>query len=932
MRPLKLTMSAFGPYADKTVIDMENLGTGGLYLISGDTGAGKTTIFDAITYALYGQPSGDYRKNTMFRSKYADSGTPTYVEMDFEYKLKKYTVKRNPEYVRPKKRGEGTAVESAGAELYFYDGTPPITKANEVDKKIIEIIGLDRVQFSSVAMLAQGDFYKLLFADTQKREEIFRKIFNTFVYSKIQERLKCDCSDEEEKYKQSEKSILQYIDGIKCLNDDDSETFNTLKDNALYNMDAASEFIESQIENCNNRLEETKIKISEIDEKISLTDLQIGKTQIHEKMQKDLYESEQAMEKNREMYNTLCANAENIKEKEDKIKKLISKITLCTEYLPQYERLNTLQNDYGKCIDDIKENEESLNAAVLKKERLAKSLLEYKNEYENIKSSDVEAEKSRVKINFVQSEYEKVCGIKNAVEETAKAEKDCEKKKKTYIDSRNEYEQAVKNYSNIEKMFFDGQAGIIAETLKNGEKCPVCGSLSHPEPAQLCDNIPDRAKVDKAKADAESARIKADGASKELSVQNGKITALKQNTAAMLKDMPKYFSGEKIDSDNFDTKILSAAAESVKHSIFRVLSGEKKHFNDLTELLQRKTALENYIEGSKQQIDKCEKDISAINEVKAGLYAKSEQLERVICDIKKNLEYDNLHLAQDNILNMKNKKKSLELETETYRRQFADIEKEYEALNAACEKYKNILKSAPQTDLVKLKTERAEYENKKGELTELYTALCANIDNNRQCFEKIKLKYKQYLDLQKKYMQINELYKAVSGNLDGREKITFETYIQAVYFDRIINAANLRLYTMTGGKYRLMRRKEAYNMRSKTGLELDVTDYTNNTVRSVKTLSGGEAFMAALSLALGLSDEIQKSSGNVKIDAMFVDEGFGALDSESLRLAVNTLIALSQNSDRLIGIISHVDALKRRIDRQINVKRLASGASTVDII
>ena len=234
--------------------------------------------------------------------------------------------------------------------------------------------------------------------------------------------------------------------------------------------------------------------------------------------------------------------------------------------------------------------------------------------------------------------------------------------------------------------------------------------------------------------------------------------------------------------------------------------------------------------------------------------------------------------------------------------------------------------------MVKLKTERAEYENKKGELTELYTALCANIDNNRQCFEKIKLKYKQYLDLQKKYMQINELYKAVSGNLDGREKITFETYIQAVYFDRIVNAANLRLYTMTGGKYRLMRRKEAYNMRSKTGLELDVTDYTNNTVRSVKTLSGGEAFMAALSLALGLSDEIQKSSGNVKIDAMFVDEGFGALDSESLRLAVNTLIALSQNSDRLIGIISHVDALKRRIDRQINVKRLASGASTVDII
>lgn len=599
MRPLNLTMSAFGPYAGRTTVDFSVLGTSGLYLITGDTGAGKTTIFDAITYALYGEASGESRESSMLRSKYAAPETPTFVELTFLNGGKTYTVRRNPEYTRPKTRGTGTTVQKADAELTMPDGRI-ITKARDVTAAMTDIVGVDREQFARIAMIAQGEFRKLLLAQTDERKAIFRQIFHTGQYQALQNRLKEEAAALDRQCGELEAGLRQAAGSIRC---DAPETLPDALDTdaLLAALDTLLHADEAALTQAQAEHAETETQREQV-----LSDL--GKAEALEAARGKLAEAESAWTEAQAEMKAAQAALDTATASQPEIQSRRQGITRLEDALRRYEQLDTLR-------------------------------------------AQAEAERKRL------------------------AQK---------------------------------------------------------------------------RSDLDAARARTDAAAKALETARGK------------------------------------------------LSGQPK------------------------------------------LAVRAEQLQRQI---------------------------------------------------STCD---------------------------------------ARLEQNRAARTAIDTRRQQHAAVRARWQWVHALAATANGAVPGKEKIMLETYIQTAYFDRILGRANTRLLIMSGGQYELRRCARAGDNRSQTGLELEVIDHYNGTARSVKTLSGGETFAASLSLALGLSDEVQATAGGVQLEAMFVDEGFGSLDSEALQQALAALVGVSGGS-RIVGIISHVAELKDRIDRQIIVTKDRSGGSRVQV-
>lgn len=919
MRPLVLKMSAFGPYAGETVIPLQDLGNKGLYLITGDTGAGKTTIFDAICYALFGEASGESRETSMFRSKYAKPETQTFVDLTFLHNEKEYRVVRNPEYERPAKRGEGFTKQTADANLYMPDGTV-ITKVKNVTDAIEELLGIDRDQFSQIVMIAQGDFKKLLLADTKERQDIFRELFKTGYYQKLQYTLEAKRKEVYGVCEDGKKSVNQYIQGIAAdENDVLSHEVDLAKKGQLTTVDII-ELIEKILDQDDAQKIKSDVELSSINKELETINGSLGAAETVEKAKFALKSAKERLQKeipNEEEKKAFFAKAKEELKKADEYANQIAKINAEMEKYDAIEKAKAEAEKVDKAIAEINQALLDKEAA---KEAFESKLKAMKKELESMQDVSATIAQLNHNLETASKNVETYEELASAYQDFVKACEGLKKVQKQYADDNAEFTRLQHIYEGKEQAFRDGQAGILASTLVDGEMCPVCGSTNHPKKASMSSDIPSEKDLEAAKKEAEAARNQANASSME---------AGKKKTACDLKESDIKEKAKKVleldDIENIQTvlKEKKTIAESqVKEYTDGIAAARKAE--------KQKKELEEQIPKSEEIIKQADQEIVSLKEQLSGVKTKKDENAKRMEELQKNLLYADRKSAEK-------EKQDLEANSEMLKKNYEKADTELKAvsqlvvaLKSEMESNKKTIESTKEIDIDSTKMKKAEYTTKQAECIEKLKRVEFRIDTNRSVLSNIKKQSEKIAEMEKNLQWITALADTANGKLRGKEKIMLETYIQTTYFDRIINRANLRFMKMSGGQYELKRQSEAANSRSQSGLELGVIDHYNGTERSVKTLSGGESFMASLSLALGLSDEVQSSAGGIKVDTMFVDEGFGSLDSDSLDQAYRALASLTEGN-RLVGIISHVAELKNKIDSQVIVKKEKSGGSFVSI-
>lgn len=919
MRPLELKMSAFGPYAGEEVINFDALGEQGLYLVTGDTGAGKTTVFDAITYALYGEPSGDTRKAEMLRSKYAQSSVPTFVELTFLCRGKKYVVRRNPEYIRPKTRGEGVTKEKAEAS-FQEEGGKLITKVSEVTKAVTEVLGIDRNQFTRIAMIAQGEFQKLLLASTEERIKIFRKIFNTAPYEKLQTAIRNDYLKLYREWQDTEKSILQTKEGILSIGEETEEKAKKAREGQLLEEETLALLTEllEEGKSRQDRVEKEKEETKQAYDKCILL-LQRGKEQEVRKQELkeketnyQLLEKELAEAKERVL---LC------KEKEKQGEELTEKIAFWRQQLPNYDELEridqslkkeeALEMEAAKKKEETEENVKALQTMTLQKKEELKSLSEVALLLSKEREKEHECKEKLQNLNEMM-QLSKECEL--ALETLQQA-------KEKYLLCQKKEEAATGIYRKMERAFLDEQAGVLANYLKEGEPCPVCGAVSHPSPAKLSDDAPSEAELKKAKQEMEKAGKAYNEAFSEAAALKAKTEELQKQKASQLK---KYFGSDKAENEK---ELLAREDQKVKEQLALLTSA----IATLEKQEERRRLLEAEIPKSEEKERKAGEDLQNIVQQLSATVATKEALLQQRTGLRQKLSYDSKKEVEQLLLALEEEKKALEEEKRKAEETYSVKKEAFATLQGAITNLKNLLSEETEVDLGKEEETKVLLEAKQKQAEQELRRIHYSLEQNKKVLEQLKKKGEIYESQRKTLTWLGALNDTAGGRYNDKGKVMLETYVQMRYFERILVQANKRFLIMSGGQYELIRQTESDDLRMQSGLDLNVIDHYNGSVRSVKTLSGGEAFKASLALALGLSDEIQASSGGVRLDTMFVDEGFGSLDEESLQQAIRVLSELSEGK-RLVGIISHVGELKNRIDKQLVVTKTKQGFSKVKVV
>ena len=928
MRPLLLKMSAFGPYAGNTVIEFDKLGDKGLYLICGDTGAGKTTIFDAICYALFGEASGRLRDASMLRSKYADDLTPTEVELLFLHNDKEYRIVRNPEYYRPSKRGGGLTKQPQDACLYMPDGNV-ISKAKDVNKAVEELLSLNCDQFFQISMIAQGSFRELLISDTNTRQKIFRELFKTGFYLTLQDKLSEARKEISDSVSDSKKSIEQYVRDI-MVDEDDVLLIDV--ENAKAGLMLTEDVIElivslinkdETIANDNeNKLKAVNGELERVNSSIAIIENAINSKEMLDITLKE-YEEKKPMEE--------AANAEFEKAKIELAKKdgIVKELSTIEAEIKKNEDIKKTEALVNRLSADENNKTEKLSLLSDEKEQKAGVLSELKSELDGLKNVGVSIEEYKNKLEKLDESINELNELKKEHKKFIRGQQELEELTDKYIEDNNEFKRLRDIYEEMEQAFRDGQAGILAATLTDGEKCPVCGSLAHPDKAKLTDEIPSEEKLNEAKDNASKARDKANEASSFLRSRRTFVELIKEQ---LINNAVELFSDSDIDEDkdlfisNLESNIESRKFEitTLRNDINDKLNNEKRRET------RKKEIEDNLISEYEKKLKLIDEDIASLNIEIAGINASINENKLKAKEIKESLIFSDMSDAEIRRNELTYTLNSIQQLYDIKEQERNQIHDEVTKLTSKIESLKKSLEGIEITDVTDKKAKKTELEYKRNDLTKKIQEERTRIRINNNVLENIKDKAESLKETEKNLSYITSLSKTANGELSGKEKIKLETYIQTTYFDRIIRRANLRFMEMSSGQYELKRQRVASDIRGQSGLDLVVIDHYNGTERSVRTLSGGESFMASLSLALGLSEEVQSSSGGVSVDTLFVDEGFGTLDSDSLDLAYKALTNVTEGN-RLVGIISHVAELRNKIDNQIIVKKEKSGGSVATV-
>ena len=932
MRPLRLTLSAFGPYAAQTTLDLEKLGKGGLYLITGDTGAGKTTLFDAITYALYDHSSSGIREGSMLRCKYADDKTPTFVELEFEVHGVRYTVRRNPEYQRPKARGEGMTTEKADATLTYPDTRPPVTKAKDVTAAVQEIIGLDYNQFSQIVLIAQGQFTKLLNASTEERSRIFRKLFRTQRYAQLQERLQAEAAALNQQRAAQNAKLDSLLGGLQFSPDDpDAEALRalcaqTVPETALALLGALTARQAAALEEADTALQTTEAQLDTVQQ-------QLGAAAQAQQLAQQLTARQAELAAAKPALDAARAEADRHAGDATQLDALTAQVTQAQSALAAYDALDALCHQQTEARDTAR-----LAAAQAQKRRTQlDSLNTTLSATETALAALADAD---TRLLALQNRSAQLAQRGEALAKLEQRLAECQRQAKTAHTAQESYrtaaaaqDEARALQNTLERAFLDAQAGLLAENLVEGTPCPVCGSTHHPARALLPHTAPTQAQVEAARQSAAAADRQAQTASaaaqSALAAANEAKASLRRDAETLLPERFTTPEGTVPLTFALMTNVLAEERAALQTEQAACAARCRQADADC----RRKAQLEADRQAKTRQRPALEQAAAEADRSAAAQNASADALEGQIAQRRAALPYPQRADAQAALDKLEADRRALRTGMETAQRKLKQAEQSVAAAEAAVEaltaQQTAAQKELPACSAEELTARQATLTAARETLRSREKQLSAQLLPNRKTAAQYRAAAEARQALESRWQWVSALAATAGGTLTSKQKIKLEAYIQMNYLDRILRYANTRLMQMTAGQYEL-ERIGAENQRSQSGLDLGVIDHYNGTRRSVKTLSGGESFKASLALALGLSDEVQSSAGGIRLDTLFLDEGFGSLDEESLELAIRVLSGLTEG-DRLVGIISHVGALKDRIDRQVVVHKARTGGSAIEL-
>lgn len=1009
MRPIRLEMNAFGSYAEKTVIDFSKMNHG-LFLITGDTGAGKTTIFDAITYALYGQTSGGKRDGNMMRSHYADEESETYVELEFCYQNEKYKIRRNPEYLRLGKRkyadGSNRYVkETAKVELFLSDGTVFAGKKKETDAKIVEIMGVDAEQFTQISMIAQGDFLKLLYAESKERRKIFSRIFHTKYYFLVQERLKKQAAElyynlqngiEDTKKEMNRVELPDNIEIVtkwKALCKQEWPSFEETKEH----LESIIQYFREQERYVSDKHEKEQKHLEMLNEAIQKATVinqmfealvQAERTALRLEEQREIFDGKRLLVKKIQQAEKLLPEIENVKAAEELAEKSLAALKIIESRKNQLEgQIILKEKEWKKALEELEEKEPvlleeiaKLRATLDQYEYVEKLLQEIDTKGTRLKKMENEIEKCQKQQKEILEQQKKIKWsiliyhldkLKEAIDQCIANQKKTEELRRLYQEASYEYERKYAS-------FLDEQAGILALKLQEDEPCPVCGSTVHPRKAQISDENVSQQDVENAKKlrnQYENARDKqvevyqkalnrqaqclGDFKEKLSEYTNVKLEEKENDygrNGIVYKKIAAYFveidfaAKYKEETSEEHLRVLYAREQEEmkkEEELKNAIQKEAEQYSSLcTEHKARSESL--YFQTKKEAMEKIEELETDLLSMKKKASLLQNKYQEIVMELERLSgqkvqeevlleEHKARKVAEESRLSISLGKQGVSLgelnlllkkrnSLSVFEREISEYEKKVQENAGSLKELRKQTEGSSYTEIQGLLDEKSQLVRNLNLIQENKLLLFSAQKKNQEIEECLKVNYQKREVLQKKYEMISNLSRTANGNLSGTVKMDFETYIQRQYFKKIIHAANRRLVKMTNGEF-ILQCRDVKNLsnQGQAGLDLDVYHMLTDSARDVKTLSGGEAFMASLSMALGLSDIVQNAAGGIRLDTMFVDEGFGSLDDMAREQAIKVLSELAGN-ERLVGIISHVNELKEQIETKIIVTRTEKGS------
>lgn len=875
MKPIQLVLSAFGPYVERTVIDFSALGEEGLFLIAGDTGAGKTTIFDAISFALYGEASGgkEKRKSKSFHSDYVSDQTETYVELTFRHRGETWWIRRNLEYQRPaKKKKDGmetTTRQAADAQMRNEDTGEEILRMDDVNRRVRELLGLTQDQFTQTVMIAQGDFLKILTASSDDRKKLFRDLFHTNLYVDLQSRLQEKnraCADEQ-------KALEQVILSAEGKIDPEAEFAEReillSYCGQIQHTDALCALLARLIEQEKAAQEQARAQKKEAADQIGAL---IAAVTEGERVNRDFAD----WESKRARLAALTAGQ--------------GEIDAQRAALAAARRAQQLETDEAlmrRTRRDMDAQRAALSEAQAALEQAEKALPEAET-----RMKEAESRGGEIHALLAQAKQMEDCLPVLGEVERLKAALDTQKRELQRLTEDSSRAQAA--YTAAQNSYYLSQAGLLARELKAGQPCPVCGSTAHPCPAQITPETVTRQALEQAAKRRETAE----------KAQSDAATRLAANQAA-LDEREDRLRALKIGADETQQRLAARidAAHQAAADRQREIDAARSAYQALD---KRKTAAQSAVDAAQKQLAALEKDLRAQTE--------AFEQKRAAHGFEDEASY---RLA-----------KRTNAEIERLDREIRNYDEQKRTLAAQTHELEDKLSGRQRTDLAALQNRRAAALDRQAKAENAEKAMVRKLTLHESAEREIRQANAAIQKKRGKWQIIQELYTCCAGIAAGnpRAKLTFEAYVQQYYFRFVVAAANKRLTRLTDGMFTLRVMREAANRVSQSGLDLEVLDRSTGQARDVSTLSGGESFLASLALALGLSDAVQSQSGQIRMDAMFIDEGFGSLDENALRSSIDVLLELADGK-RLIGIISHVQELEERIDKQIVVTKTPNGST-----
>ena len=1050
MKPTKLTLSAFGPFSDLVELDLTQLDGQGLFLITGDTGAGKTTLFDAICFALYGEVSGPYRPVEHLRSDFAAPNAQTFVQLEFVHRGKPYILKRNPAYERPKLRGSGTVKEKPDA-LLILPGEPPVQGVRQVNAAVRELLGIDCPQFKQVGMIAQGEFMKLLNASTDEREGILRQVFATQKYQNLTNALQAAAGEAREACKTQNDRLLEQFRQVDCpetsaqkegivnlkraenpallpqmqaaltalLEEDKAELarLEPALERAKQDLERATRLEEQAktAEGTRQRLEAERAKLTQLQDKEPemqqreeafrrseaalkqvkpLADRADGAAAAEAKANRELQALPPRLEQAQQNEAAALARLEQAKATHLEVESLSKKLALLEQQLPLYRQHQEAAKALAALEAQTETAKTGLESTKTAAEAKEEALRQTRSELDELKEapSQLKDELRRhadlTRVQKALADWQTAAG-----EERASAEY-LHTAQQDYLEKQKAFQQAEAYAAGLRRRLDDCRAGLLARDLNEGMPCPVCGAVHHPAPAALPAEPVTEADLKAAEDAREAARSEKDQAMKESGSSSAAYNAAQEHTArqwqlfaeqwqeqALTPPLPS--EGPAPEPDQLAGALTKALADcEAEGKRLRAQDDRRKKLGKLLPTqeeaaraeAEKRENLQSALADLKAQKARAEANVEHLTQglewpsEQAALAQKTEWEGRHTALLKEQTAaqtaYDTAQKALNNLNEEKAKKSAVlkekaaqaqasarELDEILRKLAFADradyeaalsTEEGLKAEREELDQYQNNLHKAeaavatlekeaasqpqPPAPLPQLEEQRLAADQMVKKLTETNSAVSARKKATQAIADALNRIAKESEQARRKADLLTHLYNTVKGKQAGKVNLSFEAYIQAYYFERVVEAANRRFEAMSEGRYLLRRRDDSVSISGKNALVLDVLDHYTGKLRPVSSLSGGESFKAALCLALGLSDVIQAGSGGVEIDALFVDEGFGTLDEASLDKALEVLLGLA-GPGKMVGVISHVPELKDRITRQIVLKKGALGST-----